>query len=135
MSIATTDAPKSTYVFTSESVTEGHPDKMCDQISDAVLDAILAKEAELEAKGYIAPSGQPADVSQVRCACETLTTTGTVFVTGEIRTQAYVDVQQIVRDVSSRPTSPRASTSPSRCRPAPPRRPTPTRTWAPATRA
>ena len=55
MSIATTDAPKSTYVFTSESVTEGHPDKMCDQISDAVLDAILAKEAELEAKGYIAP--------------------------------------------------------------------------------
>ncbi len=72
---------------------------MCDQISDAVLDAILAKEAELEAKGYIAPSGQPADVSQVRCACETLTTTGTVFVTGEIRTQAYVDVQQIVRDV------------------------------------
>ncbi len=99
MSIATTDAPKSTYVFTSESVTEGHPDKMCDQISDAVLDAILAKEAELEAKGYIAPSGQPADVSQVRCAAETLTTTGTVFVTGEIRTQAYVDVQQIVRDV------------------------------------
>ena len=99
MSIATQERPKGSYVFTSESVTEGHPDKMCDQISDAILDAILAKEAELEAKGYIAPSGQPADVSQVRCACETLTTTGTVFVTGEIRTQAYVDVQQIVRDV------------------------------------
>ena len=99
MSIATQERPKGSYVFTSESVTEGHPDKMCDQISDAILDAILAKEAELEAKGYIAPSGQPADVSQVRCAAETLTTTGTVFVTGEIRTQAYVDVQQIVRDV------------------------------------
>ena len=99
MSIATQERPKGSYVFTSESVTEGHPDKMCDQISDAILDAILAKEAELEAKGYVAPSGQPADVSQVRCAAETLTTTGTVFVTGEIRTQAYVDVQQIVRDV------------------------------------
>ena len=99
MSIATQERPKGSYVFTSESVTEGHPDKMCDQISDAILDAILAKEAELEAKGYVALSGQPADVSQVRCAAETLTTTGTVFVTGEIRTQAYVDVQQIVRDV------------------------------------
>ena len=89
----------SSFLFTSESVTEGHPDKMCDQISDAILDAILAKEAELQAQGYVAPSGQPADVSQVRCACETLTTTGTVFVTGEIRTQAYVDVPTIVRDV------------------------------------
>ena len=89
----------SSYLFTSESVTEGHPDKMCDQISDAILDAILAKEAELEREGYVAPSGQPADVSQVRCACETLTTTGTVFVTGEIRTQAYVDVPAIVREV------------------------------------
>ena len=45
------------YLFTSESVTEGHPDKMCDQISDAVLDAILAKEARLEAEGYISPAG------------------------------------------------------------------------------
>ena len=60
-----------TYVFTSESVTEGHPDKVCDQISDAVLDAILAKETELAAAGYIAPNGQPADPAQVRCACET----------------------------------------------------------------
>ncbi len=88
-----------TYLFTSESVTEGHPDKICDQISDAILDAILAKETELQAQGYIAPNGAPANVDNVRCACETLTTTGTVFVTGEIRTQAYVDVQQIVRDV------------------------------------
>ncbi len=88
-----------TYLFTSESVTEGHPDKICDQISDAILDAILAKEIELQSQGYIAPNGAPANVDDVRCACETLTTTGTVFVTGEIRTQAYVDVQQIVRDV------------------------------------
>ena len=58
----------STYLFTSESVTEGHPDKICDQISDAILDAILAKEIELQKEGYIAPTGQPADVSQVRCA-------------------------------------------------------------------
>ena len=44
------------YLFTSESVTEGHPDKVCDQISDAILDAILAKEAELEERGYVSPS-------------------------------------------------------------------------------
>ena len=88
-----------TYLFTSESVTEGHPDKMCDQISDAILDAILAKEIELQAQGYVAPDGQPADVDKVRCACETLTTTGMVVVAGEIRTQAYVDVPGIVREV------------------------------------
>ena len=87
------------YLFTSESVTEGHPDKMCDQISDAILDAIFAKEIELAEQGYVAPSGQPADPAQVRCACETLVTTGSVVVAGEIRTQAYVDVQAIVRDV------------------------------------
>ena len=90
---------KSNYVFTSESVTEGHPDKVCDQISDAVLDAILSKEIELANAGYVAPNGMPADPAQVRCACETLATTGMVFVTGEIRTQAYVDVAAIVRDV------------------------------------
>lgn len=90
---------QSSYVFTSESVTEGHPDKICDQISDAVLDAILAKEADLAAAGYIAPNGQPADLAQVRCACETLVTTGMVFVAGEIRTQAYVDVPEIARGV------------------------------------
>lgn len=90
------------YLFTSESVTEGHPDKMADQISDAILDAILAKEARLEAEGYIAPNGVPASLANVRCACETFLTTGTVIVAGEIRTQAYVDVQFIARDVIRR---------------------------------
>ena len=84
------------YLFTSESVTEGHPDKMCDQISDAIVDAILEKE------GYISPSGVPACVRNVRCAIETFTTTGTVIVMGEVRTQAYVDVQKIVRDTVRR---------------------------------
>ena len=88
----------SSYLFTSESVTEGHPDKICDQVSDAILDAILAKEIELQKAGYVSPTGVPADVDNVRCACETMTSTGLVVVTGEIRTEAYVDVQQIVRD-------------------------------------
>ncbi len=87
------------YLFTSESVTEGHPDKICDQISDAVLDAILEKEIKLHEQGYVAPNGEPADPAEVRCACETMATTGMVIVTGEIRTQAYVDVPAIVRDV------------------------------------
>ncbi len=90
------------YLFTSESVTEGHPDKICDQVSDAILDAILAKEARLEREGYISPTGVPACVDDVRCACETFVTTGTVIVAGEIRTQAYVDVQKIVRDTIRR---------------------------------
>ncbi len=90
------------YYFTSESVTEGHPDKMCDQISDAILDAILAKEAKLEQEGYVAPYGMPASVDNVRCACETFVTTGTVVVAGEIRTQSYVDVQEIVRNTVRR---------------------------------
>ncbi|HKZ91559.1 MAG TPA: methionine adenosyltransferase [Candidatus Limnocylindrales bacterium] len=68
------------YLFTSESVTEGHPDKMCDQISDAILDAILAEDAG------------------ARVACETATTTGLVVVLGEITTSTYVDFQAIVRD-------------------------------------
>ena len=89
-----------TYLFSSESVTEGHPDKLCDQVSDAILDAILTKEAELEAKGYVSPnSGRAANVKDVRCAIETFTTTGIVTVMGEVRTQAYVDVDTIVRDV------------------------------------
>ncbi|HEX2118983.1 MAG TPA: methionine adenosyltransferase [Acidimicrobiales bacterium] len=67
------------YTFTSESVTEGHPDKMADQVSDAILDAILAED----------PSG--------RVACETLLTTGLVVVAGEITTSAYVDIPKIVR--------------------------------------
>ena len=90
------------YLFTSESVTEGHPDKICDQISDAILDALLAKEAELEAAGYVSPTGVPASVDNVRCACETFVTTGTVIVAGEIRTEAYVDVQKIAREVIRR---------------------------------
>ena len=68
-------------LFTSESVTEGHPDKMCDQISDAVLDAILAQDP------------------MARVACETCTTTGMVMVMGEITTTAKVDVSEIVREV------------------------------------
>lgn len=67
-------------LFTSESVTEGHPDKMCDQISDAVLDAILEKDPE------------------ARVACETCTTTGMVMVMGEITTKCYVDIPKIVRE-------------------------------------
>ena len=88
------------FLFTSESVTEGHPDKLCDQVSDAILDAILAKEAALAAEGYISPdSTRPANLEDVRCAIETFTTTGMVTVMGEVRTQAYVDVDSIVRDV------------------------------------
>ena len=88
------------YLFTSESVTEGHPDKLCDQISDAVLDAILEKEAQLAEEGYVSPStGRAANVDEVRCAIETFTTTGIVTVMGEVRTEAYVDVDTIVRDV------------------------------------
>ncbi|MDO4400660.1 MAG: methionine adenosyltransferase [Coriobacteriia bacterium] len=90
---------KSTYLFTSESVTEGHPDKICDQISDAILDAIIEKETKLAAEGYIAPNGMPADPTQLRCACETMASTGMVIVSGEIRTQAWVDVPTIVRGV------------------------------------
>ncbi len=69
------------YLFTSESVTEGHPDKICDQISDAVLDAILAQD----------PQG--------RVACETCCTTGMVLVMGEISTSCYVDIPKIARGV------------------------------------
>ena len=53
------------FLFTSESVSEGHPDKVSDQISDAILDAILSKEIALAEEGYIAPSGQPADPTQL----------------------------------------------------------------------
>ncbi len=67
-------------LFTSESVTEGHPDKMCDNISDAILDAMLAQDPN------------------ARVACETATTTGLVLVMGEITTNCYVDIQKVVRD-------------------------------------
>lgn len=71
----------SKFLFTSESVTEGHPDKICDQISDAVLDAILAKD----------PNG--------RVACETAVTTGLVVIMGEISTSCYVDIPKLAREV------------------------------------
>ena len=90
------------YLFTSESVTEGHPDKMCDQISDAIVDAIFRQEAELQAHGYVSPDGTPANVDNVRCAIETFTTTGTIIVMGEVRTEAYVNIQKVVRDTVSR---------------------------------
>src|SRR5450830_776751 len=85
------------YVFTSESVTEGHPDKMCDQISDSVLDAIITREGELFDEGYETDTGSKASPDYVRVACETLITTGLVVVAGEIRTHAYVDIPKIVR--------------------------------------
>ena len=69
------------YLFTSESVTEGHPDKICDQISDAILDAILAQD----------PMG--------RVACETVVSTGLVHIMGEISTECYVDIPKITREV------------------------------------
>ncbi|MFZ0341890.1 MAG: S-adenosylmethionine synthetase N-terminal domain-containing protein, partial [Gaiellaceae bacterium] len=72
--------PKRSFSFTSESVTEGHPDKMADQISDSVLDAVLVDD----------PEG--------RVACETLITTGLVVVAGEITTETYVDIPRLVRE-------------------------------------
>jgi S-adenosylmethionine synthetase len=86
--------PERDYLFTSESVTEGHPDKMCDAISDAVLDAILQAEIDLAAGGM-----ECADPAYVRCACETFTTTGLIVVGGEIRTHGYIDIISIVRKV------------------------------------
>jgi S-adenosylmethionine synthetase len=74
-------ASSSNYLLTSESVTEGHPDKICDQVADAILDAIMEKD----------PYG--------RVACEVATTTGLVIVLGEITTKCYVEVAQIVKDV------------------------------------
>ena len=67
-------------LFTSESVTEGHPDKICDAISDAILDALMEKDP------------------MSRVACETAITTGMVLVMGEITTNAYIDMQQVVRE-------------------------------------
>ncbi|WP_343256549.1 S-adenosylmethionine synthetase N-terminal domain-containing protein, partial [Ligaoa zhengdingensis] len=69
------------HLFTSESVTEGHPDKICDQISDAVLDSIIARDPD------------------ARVACETAVTTGMVLLMGEITTSCYVDLPSIARGV------------------------------------
>lgn len=80
MSNTSNSSNSSNYLFTSESVTEGHPDKICDQISDAVLDAILTEDPT------------------ARVACETIVTTGMVLVMGEITTSAYVDIPKIARD-------------------------------------
>jgi S-adenosylmethionine synthetase len=90
------------YLFTSESVTEGHPDKMCDQISDAIVDAIITREIGLAAEGYRTDTGSLADPAYVRCAVETFTTTGFILVGGEVRTHAYVDIQSIVRETVKR---------------------------------
>ena len=68
------------YLYTSESVTEGHPDKLCDQVSDAILDAILEKDPT------------------ARVACETAVTNGLVVVMGEITTSSYVDVSRVIRE-------------------------------------
>jgi S-adenosylmethionine synthetase len=81
---AITELGTNQYLFTSESVTEGHPDKICDQISDGVLDAVLADD----------PAG--------RVACETLVNTGLVVVAGEITTKTYVDIPKLVRDTLHR---------------------------------
>ncbi len=78
MAFTFTDSPS--YLYTSESVTEGHPDKLCDQISDAILDAIIARDPG------------------ARVACETCVTNGLVAVMGEITTDTYVDVSRIIRD-------------------------------------
>jgi S-adenosylmethionine synthetase len=81
MSVAQSFSAAESVLFTSESVTEGHPDKLCDQVSDGMLDECLRQDPD------------------ARVACETATTTGTVFVAGEITTSAYVDVVKLVRDV------------------------------------
>ena len=113
-----TDYAENEYLFTSESVTEGHPDKVADQISDGVLDAVLKDD----------PNG--------RVACETLVNTGLVVVSGEISTSTYVDIQEIARETirkigytdatsASRPTPPRFSTRSTSSRPTSPRGSTP----------
>ena len=89
----------SSYLFTSESVTEGHPDKICDQVSDAILDAMIEREGELAKQGYVSPRGHAANLHDLRTAIETFTTTGIITVMGEVRTQAYVDIDSIVRGV------------------------------------
>jgi S-adenosylmethionine synthetase len=79
---------RTTHLFTSESVTMGHPDKVSDQISDAILDAIITEQTRVA----------PQNLSSTRVAVETLCTTGQVVIAGEVRTDAYIDAAQIARD-------------------------------------
>ena len=79
--MSTTFMESPLYSFTSESVTEGHPDKICDQIADAVLDAIYTNDP------------------QARVACEVSVTTGLVLIAGEITTDTYVDIGRVARDI------------------------------------
>ena len=81
-----------TYLFTSESVSEGHPDKVADQISDALIDNFLAFDPES------------------KVACETLVTTGQVVLAGEVKSTTYLDVQKIARDVINKIGSPKVNT-------------------------
>ena len=92
--MATTFSESPQLFFTSESVTEGHPDKICDQISDAVLDALLTQDP------------------RSRVACETATTTGLVVVFGEVTTEGYVDIQNAgARGGDARSATPTATTA------------------------
>src|SRR4028118_861962 len=84
LNVADDQRLKASHLFTSESVTEGHPDKIADQVSDAILDAALA------------------DDPMSRVACETLVTTGLVVVAGEITTSTYVDIPTVVREKVSK---------------------------------
>ena len=104
------------YLFTSESVSEGHPDKVADQISDAVLDELLAFD----------PSS--------KVACETMVTTGQVIIAGEVKSQAYVDLQEVARKTSSASDTPRRNTNSKLkaavcCRPSMSRAQTSTAVW------
>ena len=107
------------HLFTSDSVTEGHPDKICDQISDAILDEILTHDPN------------------ARVACETCASTGLVHIMGEITTSCYVDFQKVVREVVADMATPVQSSA---LTPTPaPSSPTstaraPTSPWAPTTR-
>ena len=81
---------RSKHLFTSESVSMGHPDKVADQISDAIVDAIFREELELQKKGQ-------GNVADTRVACETLVTTGQIILAGEIRTNTYIDAADVAR--------------------------------------
>ena len=94
------------YLFTSESVSEGHPDKVADQISDAVLDQFLARDPKS------------------KVACETLVTTGQVIIAGEVKSDAYIDLDTTAPTSSSRPSHAASS------RPSTSRAPTSTRVWS-----